>query len=122
MTRLVIHAPSGRKTHSGRPKTSFAAILASGVGPRYAICEKGVKNLPDRSEVVLLDKVKKRRAEGVLVNLAPTGTQALPGVYRYDVHFNDAAVVPYKSETLNRCGVAVYDTGSGVHYCRQNCT
>jgi len=74
-------------------------------------------NLPPRSEVVLLDKVKKQRAEGVLVNLVSTGRLARPGVYRYDVHFKDAAVVHYKSERLNRCGVAVYDTVSGVRYC-----
>lgn len=111
MTRLVIHAPSGRQ------KTSFAVILARGVGPAYAIYQAGVMNLPPGSEVVLLHKVKKQRAEGVLVKLVSTGRQARRGIYRYDVHFKDAAVVPYKSEKLNRCGVAVYNTSSGLRYC-----
>ena len=122
MTTLVIHAPSGKKTASGKQKTSFAIVLRTGIGPDYAICERGVKNLPRGSQVVLLDKRKKQRAEGRLVELHPTGKYIRQGVQRYNVEFEHAdASVHYRSEVLNYCGIAVYDTDSGVRYCCKSC-
>jgi len=101
---LVIHAPQHK---AKRGATSFAAILAGGVGPGYIIykSDKSKLQIPG-STVVLLDNDLKRRAEGVLVKLHP-GAKAGNGQQRYDVHVAKWTVVPYQRQKLNRCGVAV---------------
>lgn len=101
---LVIHAPTCKVKQGAR---SFHQILAAGVGPGYAIYryEVSILTIPG-SPVVLLCKYKKLRAEGILVDLVKT-TKTHNEIQRYDVHFKDAAPVPYKPEHLNRCGVAV---------------
>jgi len=107
ITTLVIHAPDYRVKGGAK---SFEAIFESGIGPGYAISQKDLSRLPPDSKVVLLRKDKnQKRAEGRLVKLVFTGGTIPQGIKRYDVHFNDRKLVPYKAERLNRFGVAVID-------------
>jgi len=103
---LVIHAPDYRVKKDGAK--SFEAVFADGIGVGYAIYPNDINNLNPGCIVVLLRKDrKKRRAEGRLVKLSPTGNWTKNGLQRYDVHFEDRRGVPYKSVNFNRCGVAV---------------
>jgi len=102
MTTLVIHAPRNRKT-------PFATILATGIGPGYAIYDNLKSKLSPNPTVVLLANNLKLRAEGQLGKLVPTGIFTKNGIQRYDVHIKGLMVVSYKPEKLNRCGVAVID-------------
>ena len=105
MTTLVIHAPDHRVKDSAK---SFEAVLTDGIGEGYAIFQKDISRLCPDCTVVLLRKDKnKRRAEGRLVKLVRTNRKTPQGIWRYDVHSKDRKVVTYKSERLNRCGVAV---------------
>ncbi len=97
--------------HKGSPgtPTSFETYFRTSVGKGYAIFPGDVNRLLPGSKVVLLRKVKdKRRAEGVLVSLVPTG-KTPQGIQRYDVYFQQQTVVPNKKpvEKLNHFGVAV---------------
>ena len=87
---------------------SFEAIVNSRpcVGPDYAITRDLVAQLYAGCGVVLLCKDKPRRAEGTLVKLVPT-VRAGNGIQRYDVYIDNLEMVPYKSECLNRNGVAI---------------
>jgi hypothetical protein len=76
------------------------------VGREYLIGEKKAALLREGCAVVLLSKDEKRRAEGTLVRLEPTG-KARNGVQRYNVHMKDLKEVPYKAENLDRWGVNV---------------
>jgi len=112
MTTLVIHAP-GAKAKKGAP--TFEDILATGVGPGYAIYESYISQLTiPGSKVVVLsnNKIgplhKRERAEGLLVKLVQT-TKTRGGIWRYDVYFEKWKMVGYAPEDLNRCGVAVID-------------
>ena len=108
---LVIHAPYWK----GKPGSpySFETYLKKSWGKGYAIYQKDVSKLPAGSKVILLRNDKnKRRAEGVLVKLDPTGEKTPQGIQRYDVYIkNLKEVLPYNykpEEKLNRCGVAVF--------------
>ena len=105
MTTLVIHAPYRRVKNGAK---SFNAVLASGLGDAYIITPREFTILGSSrsASVVVLDKDNKGRAEGVLVKLVPT-KKAKNGGQRYDVHIRDLKTVPYKSERLNRNGIAV---------------
>ena len=104
MRTLVIHAPQHKVKGGG---ASFGAILSSGVGPEYAIYESIISKLSiPGSTVVLLDKDQELRAEGVLVKLVRT-PRRIPNAWRYNVHVEKWTTVSYKSEELNRCGVAL---------------
>lgn len=107
MTTLVIHAPD-RRAKSG--SKSFEAVLADGIGDKYAIFQKDVGRLVSGSKVVLLRKDKeKSRAEGILLQLVDTGKKTPQGILKYNVHFKDQKVVSYKPERLNRFGISIID-------------
>jgi len=107
LATLVIHAPEAKAKKGAK---RFEDVLADGVGVEYAIPRKDISKLLPGSTVVLLRKDKnKRRAEGVLVKLALTTNKTPQGIQRYDVHFEKRMEVLYKSERLNRFGVAVID-------------
>lgn len=106
MATLVIHAPDYRVKDGAK---SFEKVLGDGIGEGYAIGQKYISKLPKGSNVVLLRKDRNRkRAEGILVKLVPT-TKTPQGIQRYDVHVEKWTKVPYKSEKLNRFGVAVIE-------------
>ena len=77
-----------------------------GVGDGYAIAQTLFAQLSPGCGVVLLCKDTEKRAEGTLVELVPTG-KADNGIERYNVRFENIKMVRYKSERLNRNGVAV---------------
>jgi len=104
MATLVINAPKAKIKQTSAQ--SFETTLITGVGDGYAIWKRLAAQLDAGSGVVLLDKDQGKRAEGTLVQLVPiekTGS----GIQRYEVHMKNLRMVPYKSERLNRNGVAV---------------
>ncbi len=106
MLTLVIHTPDYMARHGAR---SFEAVLQTGKGVGYAISNADVKRLSTGCKVVLLvqDGKSKRRAEGQLVSLVPTGETTAQGIKRYDVLIAGLKPVPYSYERLNRFGIAV---------------
>jgi len=110
MATLVIHAPDHRVKQGAK---SFEAVMEDGIGVRYAIYEQYISILNPGCTVVLLRKDKRRkRGEGRLTQLKPTGIFTHNGIQRYDVYFENRKLVPYKPEKLNRCGVAVLCSGN----------
>ncbi|NLE95711.1 MAG: hypothetical protein GX600_08540 [Dehalococcoidia bacterium] len=106
MTSLVLHAPSGKARQEG--KKSFDDTVRDGIGDRYAIGSKSYQQTRPGCRVVILDKDKRRRAEGTLVKLEAT-EKTVSGMQRYDVYIRDLTIVPYKSEDLTRTGIAVIE-------------
>lgn len=104
MATLVIHTPQDKAVQEG--KRSFEKTVQSGVGDEYAIYQDLYKELSPGFCVVVLDEVRQLRAEGNLVKLIQK-SKAGNGVQRYDVHIAGLKMVPYRSEFLNRCGIAV---------------
>ena len=104
MVTLVLNAPTSRERANGAK--SFDGILATGVGPGYAIASTLVGRLTPGCSVVVLNKERHCRAEGTLVRLEPKERTA-SGMQRYDVWIRDLRRTAYHPEALNRCGVAV---------------
>ncbi|MCX6048570.1 MAG: hypothetical protein NT075_25995 [Chloroflexi bacterium] len=112
MKSLVINAPKSQVDQG--IKKSFQRTMSSGVGEGYAIS----KNLYDElcidgkissdCGVVLLSKDQKLRAEGILVKLVCAG-KTKTGMQRYDVHIDELKPVTYKTESLNRMGIAIIE-------------
>jgi hypothetical protein len=100
---LVLNAPHSRFKGEGE---TFEEMSLSGIARGYIISEGQLAQLSTGCDVVLLDKEKGKRAEGRLKELEKK-EKAGNGQQRYDVHFEDGKQVPYKSESLNRNGVAV---------------
>ena len=105
MPTLVIHAPNWRVKGGGR---SFEWVMTHGMGYRYAIYKQYLDIIqPDCTVVVIRKDGKRKRAEGQLVNLVPTGIFTKNGIQRYNIHIKNLSEVIYKPEKLNRCGIAV---------------
>jgi len=90
-------------------RRTFESTLAKGVGDRYAIFGRLVRQLSPGCPVILLSKDEKRQAEGRLTKLERLRTLTKSGVPTYDVHIEDLKVVNYRGDEikLNRCGVTV---------------
>lgn len=106
MTTLVIHAPSGKARREG--KKSFDETLKNGRGDGYAIDSKRYHLVYPGCRVVLLDKDKRQRAEGWLVELEETEKTG-SGMQRYNVYVENMVIVPYRSEILTHWGIAVIE-------------
>jgi len=109
MATLFIHAPYWKASPPGR--YSFEYICKTGIGEGYAIWKKWALIIKPGWTVVLLRNDKgKKRAEGILVDLKPTG-KYIKGVQQYDVYIRDLMQVPYKKppKKLNPFGVLVID-------------
>ena len=104
MGTLVINAPKAKAEQES--KRSFESTLTSGVGDGYAITKGLFAQLSAGCGVVLLDKDQGKRAEGTLVQRVPT-EKAGNGIQRFDVHIKNLKIVRYKSERLNRNGIAI---------------
>ncbi len=104
MATLVINAPKWRS--DSEDVRSFDQTFAMGIGQGYAIPSRIHEQCRSGSKIVLLCKDEAKRAEGVLVKLAPT-EKAANGMQRYDVHMRDLVKVPYSPEALGRTGVAM---------------
>ena len=107
MPTLVIHAPKDKAQPEN--SRSFETIFMLGVGDGYAIPHNLFAQLSPGCGVVLLNKVSEKRAEGNLVKLVQTG-KIDNDVGIYDVHFDNIKMVPYKTERLDKNGVAVIST------------
>jgi len=110
MSTLIIHTPDYQL---GREDTkSFEDTFKTGIGKAYAIYKGICGKIHADCEVVLLCKDRMLRAEGRLLKLECAKKDGKPwltknGIQRYDVYVKDFKMVPYKSEALNHCGVAV---------------
>ena len=106
MPTLYLHAPWDR-TQQGRGAfyKDFYSILQNRVGPDYAIYSTLVGQVCPGTKVVVFDRARQLRAEGVVSTLTPKPSNR---VQRYDVHIPNLTKVPYKDPPpVNRCGVAV---------------
>ena len=104
MAILIINAP--KQMAQSDKKKSFDSTFATGVGEGYAISSQLYERCRPGCRVVLLSKDERKRGEGKLVRLVPT-SKAGNGIQRYDVYIEGLTRVPYRSEPLNRNGVAV---------------
>jgi len=118
MPSLVIHAPEYQLAREDTK--SFDDIFRTGIGKGYALNSTILRQVfPEGMihpgwRVVLLckDRGRERRAEGELVRLEPAIKDGRPWftknrIRRYDVYVENFEMVPYKSEALNKNGVAV---------------
>lgn len=106
MLSLIINAP--KQQEISRNAQSFEQTLSTGIGAGYAINRNLFQQIHPGCKVVLLSKDRKLRAEGELIRLVPT-CKTKNGIQRYDVHVSGFVKVPYRSERLNRNGVALKD-------------
>jgi hypothetical protein len=106
MPSLIINAP--RQQEIERNAQSFEKTFSTGIGKSYAINSKLFHQIHPGYTVVLLSKDRKLRAEGELIRLIPT-YKTKNGIQRYDVHVRGFVKVQYRSERLNRNGVALKD-------------
>lgn len=104
MTTLVLHAPKWR-VRANRAR-SFEQVMNTGIGDRYAIPAGWVGQCQPGIRVVVLCKEERKRAEGTLIRLV-RANQAGNRMWRYDVHIQNLAKVPYVPESLYRSGVAL---------------
>src|SRR5215207_9900369 len=107
MPTLVISAPSWRK--DAKP---FGEVFRSLLGEGYALAKTELAAISPGCPLILLDKDKKRRAEGRVAQLQPTGIFTGGHMQRYNVHLAHLSEVPYgdsSSIRLNRRGVAIVD-------------
>jgi hypothetical protein len=114
MPVLVIHMPDNQVIEND--KKSFDDAFADGIGYGFALNKKilaQVFPVEPGYRVVMLCKSRQRRAEGDLVRLEPAfkhkGVEWWTDnhIRRYHVHMKNLKIVEYKSEKLNKNGVAV---------------
>lgn len=107
MPSLYLSAPNAKTQEAAGFYKDFYIILASGKGPDYGISSNLIKQISAGMRVVVFDRDRRLRAEGVLTHYAACG-KAGNGVIRYDVYIRDLIrVAYYDPPRVNRCGVAV---------------
>jgi hypothetical protein len=107
MKTLLLSAPKDKNAASGLHRT-FNSILASNIGPEYAIYANLVGQISTGMKVVVFERIDRRQAEGVVTGVNPTGHKTGAGVSRYDVLIRDLHEVQYTHPApVNRCGVAI---------------
>jgi hypothetical protein len=104
---LVVSAPQN-KVDTATETPSFDQILATEVGPGYAISDADRRKISIDSKVIILDKYRRKRAEAVIVVCKLVG-KTNTGMPRYDVHFKNAQLTDYHDERLERWGTSVID-------------
>ena len=116
MPSIVIHAPEYQVVQ--KDKKSFKDTFGTGIGRGYALNKKILRQIPQVGmirpgwRVALLCKYKRLRAEGDLIKLEPAIKDGKPWftknhIRRYNIYTENFEIVPYRSEALNRNGVAV---------------
>ena len=110
MPSLVMHAPECQIIVKN--KKSFTDTFETGIGRGYALNSTILRQISPGCQVVLLCKDRECRAEGILVKLEPGIKDGEPWfttnhIRRYNVYVEKFEMVPYKSEKLNKNGVAV---------------
>ena len=106
MLSLIINAP--RLQEIERDAQSFEKTFSTGIGKNFAVNSNLFQHIHPGCKVVLLSKDRKLRAEGELIRLVAT-YKSKNGIQRYDVHVRGFVKVEYRSERLNRNGVALKD-------------
>jgi hypothetical protein len=101
MPTLIINAPSYKKS-----KRSFSKTISTGIGNDYALNSKIYAGATKAKNVIVLDKTHKKKATGVIVGIVLTGNMA-GNIPRYNISMSNLKPRPYKSESLNRNGVAL---------------
>jgi len=108
MPVLYLSAPTGRTQQgsSGFFRT-LQTIVASGIGPDYAIYSALIAQIHSGLKVVVFDRDQLLRVEGTLAGYIPKG-KAGNGVQRYDLQILNLHPVAYTSPPpVNHCGVAL---------------
>ena len=107
MNTLLLSAPKDKDTATGLHRT-FDSILASNVGPEYAIYANLLAQITTGMRVIIFERTSGRQAEGIVAGVNPTGHKTGAGVPRYDVLIRDLHEVKYTCpDPVNRCGVAL---------------
>jgi hypothetical protein len=105
MPTLFLSAPKGMTpVGGGAYYRDFYTILNNKIGPDYAIYRTIRAQLHAGIRVVVFDRDRQLKAEGVISALTPQPSQR---IQRYHVHIPNLTVVPYTNPPrVNRCGVA----------------
>ena|SRR5579872_2176502 len=107
MKTLLLSAPRDKDSASNLHRT-FESILASHIGPDYAIYRNLVSEIATGMKVVVFDRTARRQAEGAVESLNATVNKTAGGVLRYNVHIRNLQVVQYTNPpNVNRCGVNI---------------
>ena len=107
MKTLLLSAPRDKDAATVLHRT-FNDILASQIGPDYAISANLVAQISPGMKVIVFERVGRRQAEGTLTDVNATGNKTGRGIKRYDVRIRDLHEVHYTSPAgVNRCGVNV---------------
>jgi hypothetical protein len=105
MATLYLSAPEEKSQGGSGFYRDFYTILQSGVGPDYAIYASLIGQVRAGISVVVFDRNRRLRAEGVVFAVTPKPSNR---VQRYDVEIRGLATVSYTNPpSVNRCGVAV---------------
>lgn len=106
MPTLFLSAPN-EKTQAGTHRKDFYVILASSVGPDYAIYANLIVRACSGMKVVVFDRNRQLQADGILSNYTPTSRTG-NNVQRYDLKLLNLTQVTYTNPPrVNRCGVAI---------------
>lgn len=104
MPTLILSAPDN-KAQAGPDSKSFIQIYLSHIGPTYAIPKAWAALINPGCNVVLLDKIKEKRAEGKLQETLIENGATDGNIKRYDVKVDRFQMVPYMAEQINKHGV-----------------
>jgi len=96
------------KVSTANAAPSFEQIVATGIGPTYAISDSDRRKISIGCRVVIIDKQKRKRAEATVDRFVLAG-KTETGMQRYDVHFKDVQEATYSDERLERWGTSVVD-------------
>ncbi len=112
MPTLVINAPKYQAEKN--LKRSFSKTISTGIGDDYALNKKilsGLKRAKSSGTVItviVLDKSTRKKATGILDKIVATGNVTGNFVFRFNIYISKLKTCPhYKSESLNRNGVAL---------------
>lgn len=107
MPTLYLSAPKAKTQQAAGFYKDFYTILASGKGPDYAISSNLIGQVCAGIKVVVFDRDRRLRAEGVVTHYSVKG-KAGNGITRYDVYIRNLTPVSFsRPPRVNRSGVAV---------------
>jgi hypothetical protein len=105
MPSLYLSAPRVMVQHGNGFYRDFFTILQSGIGPDYAIYQSLKEQISCGMPVVVFDRDRSLRAEGIVSAIVPKRSNR---IQRYDVQIQNLRPVSYSNPPkVNRCGVAI---------------
>ena len=107
MSTLILHTPTNGV---GLGKQSFDATIKSKIATGFAISKKNLTIAQQCSDVIILDKNRKKKASGTIVQIllskkSPAGN----GMSRYDISFKEPKAEKFHAEPLSRSGIGIKD-------------